>query len=107
MKGKVKWFNEKKGYGFITGEDGKDYFVHFSAIKAEGYKKLRDEQRVEFTPAQGERGPQATEVTVVMKEPASDAKKRDRSGIPSAKDAESTDAAGSEGTKSVEGDEEL
>ena len=58
-KGKVKWFNAEKGYGFITGEDGKDVFVHFSAIQGEGFKSLEEGQEVTFDVQQGARGPQA------------------------------------------------
>lgn len=60
--GKVKWFNAEKGYGFITGEDGKDVFVHFSAIQAEGFKSLDEGQAVEYEVQQGARGPQAANV---------------------------------------------
>ena len=52
-KGKVKWFNNQKGYGFITPEDGKDVFVHFSALQGEGYKSLEEGQDVEFEIEQG------------------------------------------------------
>lgn len=66
MKGKVKWFNAKKGFGFITREDdGTDIFVHFSAIQSEGYKKLRQEQEVEFDTEQGDKGPQAKDVKIL------------------------------------------
>ena len=61
-KGTVKWFNAEKGYGFITGEDGKDVFVHFSAIQGEGFKSLEEGQSVEFEVQQGARGPQAANV---------------------------------------------
>ena len=64
-KGTVKWFNAEKGYGFITGEDGADVFVHFSAINADGYKTLEEGQTVEFDVVEGDRGPQAANVTVV------------------------------------------
>lgn len=60
--GTVKWFNAEKGYGFITGEDGKDVFVHFSAIQGEGFKSLEEGQAVEFEVQQGARGPQAANV---------------------------------------------
>lgn len=60
--GKVKWFNAEKGYGFITGEDGKDVFVHYSSIVGEGYKSLDEGQQVEFEVTTGDRGPQATNV---------------------------------------------
>ncbi len=60
--GKVKWFNAEKGYGFITGDNGQDIFVHFSAIKGEGFKALDEGQQVEFDVTNGERGPQATNV---------------------------------------------
>lgn len=63
--GKVKWFNQEKGFGFITNdEDGKDIFVHFSAINAEGFKTLEEGQIVEFEISQTDRGPQAKNVTV-------------------------------------------
>ena len=61
-KGTVKWFNAEKGYGFITGEDGKDVFVHFSAIQDEGFKSLDEGQAVTFDLQQGPRGMQAANV---------------------------------------------
>ena len=63
MTGKVKWFNAAKGYGFITGDDGKEVFVHFSAIVADGYKTLDEGQEVEYEVNDGEKGPQAVNVT--------------------------------------------
>ena len=64
--GTVKWFNGEKGYGFITPEDGgKDLFVHFSAIQADGYKTLNEGQKVEYEATQGQKGPQASNVRVV------------------------------------------
>lgn len=60
--GKVKWFNAEKGYGFITDENGKDVFVHFSAIQTDGYKTLDEGQNVSFEVVDSERGPQATNV---------------------------------------------
>ena len=63
--GKVKWFNQEKGYGFITDdEDWKDVFVHYTAINAEGFRTLEEGQIVEFTINQSDRGPQAQNVTV-------------------------------------------
>ncbi len=62
MQGKVKWFNAEKGYGFIEGQDGKDVFVHFSAIEQEGFKTLEEGQEVEFNVVEGARGPQAANV---------------------------------------------
>ena len=64
-KGTVKWFNENKGYGFIRQEGGPDVFVHFSAIKDEGFKTLSEGQPVEFEVTQGEKGPQAVNVRPV------------------------------------------
>jgi len=63
MKGKVKWFNSEKGFGFIQREGGDDVFVHFSAIKMDGYKALEEGQTVEFEIVKGERGFQAANVT--------------------------------------------
>ena len=64
--GTVKWFNNEKGYGFITPADGgKDLFVHHSAIQGEGFKSLSEGAQVQFEPQQGEKGPQAANVTVV------------------------------------------
>lgn len=63
MEGKVKWFNSDKGFGFIEREGGDDIFVHFSAIKMEGYKSLEEGQMVHFDLTQGVRGPQAENVT--------------------------------------------
>jgi len=63
MKGKVKWFNNAKGYGFIGREDGTDVFVHYSAIESEGYKSLQEGDDVEFEIIQGQKGPQADKVT--------------------------------------------
>lgn len=60
--GTVKWFNADKGYGFISGSDGKDVFVHFSAIKTDGFKSLEEGQKVSYDVEQGKRGPQATNV---------------------------------------------
>jgi cold shock protein len=62
-RGKVKWFDDKKGYGFITPDDGgKDCFVHHNAIQQEGFKTLSEGQEVEFEVEQGPKGPQATDV---------------------------------------------
>ncbi|HHY59095.1 MAG TPA: cold-shock protein [Clostridia bacterium] len=62
MLGKVKWFNQEKGYGFIEREGGPDVFVHFSAIQEEGFKTLVEGQEVEFEIVEGPRGPQAANV---------------------------------------------
>jgi len=62
-KGKVKWFSNQKGYGFITPESGSDVFVHFSAIQGDGYKSLEEGQDVEFEIEKGPKGEQATKVT--------------------------------------------
>ena len=63
--GTVKWFNEQKGYGFITPEDGSDdLFVHYSNIAAEGFRSLQEGQKVEYEPAQGRKGMEATNVTI-------------------------------------------
>ena len=66
MKGQVKWFNESKGFGFITPADGsKDVFVHFSAIQCNGFKTLAEGQNVEFTIENGAKGPAAANVTAL------------------------------------------
>ena len=65
VTGTVKWFNETKGYGFIEQENGPDVFVHFSAIKGDGFRTLTDGQKVEFTVADGQKGPQAENVVAV------------------------------------------
>jgi CspA family cold shock protein len=63
MKGTVKWFNSAKGYGFISSEDGKDVFVHYSGIVNEGFKSLEQGQEVNFEITDGKRGPQAVNVS--------------------------------------------
>jgi len=65
MKGKVKWFNDQKGFGFIEVPGSKDVFVHHSAITGEGFKSLREGDEVEFEVTQGPKGPQASNVKVV------------------------------------------
>jgi len=62
MKGTVKWFNDKKGFGFLTTEEGSDVFVHFSAIQDDGFKSLDEGQEVEFEVEDGPKGPQARNV---------------------------------------------
>jgi CspA family cold shock protein len=62
MKGTVKWFNNQKGYGFITDENGKDVFVHYSGLQMEGFKSIEEGASVEFDVAEGEKGPQAVNV---------------------------------------------
>lgn len=64
-KGTVKWFNNQKGYGFITDEAGKDVFVHYSGLNMEGFKTLEEGAAVEFNITDGDKGPQATDVVVV------------------------------------------
>jgi CspA family cold shock protein len=63
--GTVKWFNDAKGYGFISRESGDDVFVHFSAIEGEGFRTLREDQRVEFSVEQGPKGLQAVQVRAI------------------------------------------
>lgn len=63
--GKVKWFDETKGFGFIESEGSKDVFVHFKAIKSPGFKTLKEGQKVEFDVEKGTKGPQAANVTIV------------------------------------------
>ena len=63
QQGTVKWFNAKKGYGFISDAEGKDVFVHFSALNMDGFKELKDGEKVEFEVTDGEKGPQAANVS--------------------------------------------
>jgi CspA family cold shock protein len=63
--GTVKWFNDSKGFGFISREKGGEVFVHFSAIRGEGFRSLGEGQKVEFTVTQGQKGPQAQDVVVL------------------------------------------
>ncbi len=64
-KGTVKWFNNQKGFGFITDETGKDVFVHFTGLNMEGFKTLEENQTVEFDVVDGAKGPQAVNVAVI------------------------------------------
>ena len=64
-QGTVKWFNSETGFGFITQDDGPDVFVHFSAIQSDGYRELKEDQRVEFEVKTGDKGLQAENVTVL------------------------------------------
>jgi CspA family cold shock protein len=64
-QGSVKWFNSTKGFGFISQPDGEDVFVHFKSIVGDGYRSLAENDKVEFTVIQGEKGPQASEVKVI------------------------------------------
>lgn len=64
-KGTVKWFNNQKGYGFISDEEGNDVFVHFSGLNMDGYKTLEESASVEFDVTEGAKGPQAVNVTVI------------------------------------------
>ncbi|HHW03182.1 MAG TPA: cold-shock protein [Thermoanaerobacterales bacterium] len=65
MQGKVKWFNQEKGYGFIEVEGEKDIFVHYTAIQQEGFKTLKEGEKVEFDVVEGQKGPQAANVVKV------------------------------------------
>jgi CspA family cold shock protein len=64
LKGKVKWFDAKKGFGFITTQDGNDVFVHYSSIQATGFKALKEAQPVIFEITEGKKGPQAVNVQI-------------------------------------------
>ncbi|MCC5879210.1 MAG: cold-shock protein [Idiomarina sp.] len=65
ITGTVKWFNESKGFGFLEREGGPDVFVHFSAINSEGFRSLTEGQKVSFTVTEGQKGPQAENVSVI------------------------------------------
>ena len=65
VEGTVKWFNDSKGFGFIESEKGEDVFVHFSAIQSEGFKTLKEGQKVQFEVVEGQKGPAAEKVTVL------------------------------------------
>lgn len=65
LKGKVKWFDTKKGFGFIQSEDGNDVFVHYTSIQTEGFKNLEQGQEVTFDLTEGKKGPQADNVRIV------------------------------------------
>lgn len=65
VTGQVKWFNDKKGYGFIAGDNGDDVFVHYSSISGDGYRTLAENTRVEYTVKQGPKGLQAEEVIIL------------------------------------------
>ncbi|MBK7105608.1 MAG: cold-shock protein [Melioribacteraceae bacterium] len=64
-EGTVKWFNNSKGYGFIQQSEGEDLFVHFKSIVGDGYKSLKEGQKVEFTVGEGQKGPQAQDVKIL------------------------------------------
>jgi CspA family cold shock protein len=66
VTGTVKWFNATKGFGFIEQDEGEDVFVHYSAIVGDGYRSLEEGQRVEYVVVQGDKGPQAQDVALVM-----------------------------------------
>jgi len=66
ITGTVKWFNDDKGFGFIEREGGEDVFVHYSSVRGEGFKSLYEGQKVEFEVGQGQKGPQALDVTVTV-----------------------------------------
>ncbi len=65
LKGTVKWFNDDKGFGFISAEDGNDYFAHFSQINKEGFKTLKEGEEVTFEVTEGAKGPQASNITIL------------------------------------------
>jgi CspA family cold shock protein len=65
LQGTVKWFNDQKGFGFITSSDGSDYFVHFSSITGEGFKTLPEGAQVQFEVEKSDRGPRAVQVSVL------------------------------------------
>jgi CspA family cold shock protein len=69
LEGKVKWFNPRKGYGFIEGPDGRDIFVHYSSISADGFKTLDEGDTVQFDIVEGEKGPRAAHVTPASPSP--------------------------------------
>lgn len=72
LQGSVVWFNNAKGFGFLSREGGPDVFVHYTSIQSDGYKSLKEGDRVQFSIIQGDKGPQADQVTVVGEEPSAD-----------------------------------
>jgi len=65
LNGTVKWFDQKKGYGFISLKEGNEVFVHYSSIQGEGYRSLKEGQQVEFSLIQSDKGPQANDVNIL------------------------------------------
>ncbi len=65
LNGTVKWFDQKKGYGFISLEEGNEVFVHYSSIQGDGYRSLKEGQQVEFSLIQSDKGPQANDVNIL------------------------------------------
>lgn len=76
VRGKVKWFNNSKGFGFIGRPDGPDVFVHYTAVNSQGYKSLQEGEEVEFEIVQGTKGPQAENVTKVASTPGTPSSQR-------------------------------
>jgi cold shock protein len=76
MQGQVKWFNNSKGFGFVTTEDGKDVFAHYTAITGDGFKSLPEGAKVEFDVLETERGAQAANIVVLTEEPGVNSYKR-------------------------------
>lgn len=94
MRGTVKWFDVRKGFGFITDEEGMDYFVHYSEIQGEGFKKLRDGQTVSFMPGEDERGRCLARMVSVVEDGAGDREVHE--GMDSAEEESGDEAEGIE-----------
>lgn len=103
MRGTVKWFDVRKGYGFITDEEGMDYFVHYSEIQGDGFKKLRDGQEVSFMPGEDEKGRCLARMVSVVR---SSGEEGEAAGYGSGQDTKDTKAADLEMADQADGLEE-
>lgn len=105
--GTVKWFNNKKGYGFIVREQGEDIFVHYTSIKSEGFRSLEEGQKVEFSVGEGAKGPQAQDVTVINQEAQQEAQPEEvKEEAEAAEESETAEASSEEAPAEEESEQE-